>query len=160
MRLISSSYLLQHYSGYFVSLSAAKLKLALLCTSYLTHPCFNPCLDQTDIEVSVSKGCYAFQEYAAINWIHHIKCLTDCGEVVTNVDSPNLKSALITLLQRHLEQFDPDYSGSRTQDCELNRHSISAALDNCKKSYDMVDNICVNQTDSGMVMALIAHDCS
>ena len=160
MKLILSSYLLQHHSGYFVSHNDAKLKLALLCTSYLTHPCFSPCLDQTEIEVSVRKGCYAFQEYAAINWIHHIKCLTECGEVVTNVDSPYLKSPLITLLRRHLEQFDPDNSGSRIQDPELNRHSISAALDNCQNLYDMVDTICVNQAGSGMVMALIAHDCS
>ena len=95
-----------------------------------------------------------------MNWIHHNKNLTDCGEVVTNVDSPNLQSALNTLLQRHLEPFDTDYSGSSTQDNGLNSHSISAALDHCKKSYKMVENISINQTDSGMVMALITNDCS
>lgn len=158
-KITLSSYLLQHHSGYFVNPSAANLRLALLCASYLTLPCFSPCLDLTDVEVSVYKGDYAFQEYAALNWIHHIKCLTDHGELATNVDMSSLKTAVVILFQRHFAQFATDNSDSSTQDLEFNMHSISAALDNCQKSYDMVDNICVNETDSGKVMALSALEC-
>ncbi|KAF6218628.1 hypothetical protein HO133_005979 [Letharia lupina] len=110
----------------------------------------DPCLDLTDVEVSVYKGDYAFQEYAALNWIHHIKCLTDHGELATNVDMSSLKTAVVILFQRHFAQFATDNSDSSTQDLEFNMHSISAALDNCQKSYDMVDNICVNETDSAL----------
>ena len=160
MRLILSSYLLQHHSGQFVNPSAAKLRLALFCTSYLTLPCFRPDLDLSDIEVSVYKGDYAFQEYAALNWIYHIKCLTDYGELATSADMASLMNAVIVLYQRHLGQCTTVNSDSSSLVSEFNMHSISATLDKIQKSYDMVDNICVNEPDSGKVMALIGLESS
>ena len=160
MRLILSSYLLQHHSGYFVDPSAATLRLALLCTSYLTLPCFNPSLDLSEIASSVYKGDYAFQEYAALNWIHHIKCLNDYDKVATNVDMSNLKNAVVILCQRHLGQFAIGNSNLQIQDPDLHMHSTSAALDKFQTSYDTVDDISVDETNSGKVMALIALACS
>ena len=160
MRLTLSSYLLQHHSRQFVNPSAAKLRLALLCTSYLTFPCFNPSLDLSDIEVSVHRGDYAFQEYAALNWIHHIECLNDYDKVAINVDTSSLKNAVVILYQRHLGQLaigNPDLS---IQDPGLHIHSISAALDKLRMSYDIVNNIYVNETNSGKVITLIALACS
>ena len=160
MRLILSSYLLQHHSGYFIDPSAATLRLALLCTSYLTLRCFNPYLDLSEIETSIYKGDYAFQEYAALNWIHHIKCLNDYEKVATNVDMSKLKDAVVILFQRHLGQSAIGNSDLHIQDPGLHMHSISAALGKFQMLYDLVDDISVNETNSGKVMALIALACS
>lgn len=156
MKLKFSRYLLQHHSNHFVNSGSAKARLALLCTSYLTLPCFSPYLDRSDIEDSVSKGDYAFQEYAAFNWIHHVKDLADYGEVATNVEMSSLKNAVVILYQRHLEQLATGNSDSSIQEFEITRHNILAVLDNCQKSYDMVDNICVPETESGKVTALFS----
>ena len=152
--------MLQHHSGYFIDPSAATLRLALLCTSYLTLPCFNPYLDLSEIETLVYKGDYAFQEYAALNWIHHIKCLNDYDKVATNVDMSNLKNAVVILFQRHLGQSAIGNSDLHIQDPDLHMQSISAALDKFQTSYDIVDDISVNKTNSGKVMAVIALACS
>ena len=160
MRLTLSSYLLQHHSRQFVNPSAANLRLALLCTSYLTFPCFNPYLNLSNIETSVHRGDYAFQEYAALNWIHHIKCLNDNDTVMFNVDLSRLKNAAVILYQRHLGQLaigNPDLS---IQDPDLHLHSISAALDKFQMSYHMINDISVNETNSGKVITLIALACS
>ena len=151
MELIPSRYLLQHHSGHFVDHSGAQLRMALVCTSYLTLPCFSPYLDKSEIEASVYRGDYAFQEYAALNWIHHIKCLT---QYRTNIDMSSLKNAVITLHQDHVKQFGPVDSDANIQDIEFGAHSLSRAMDNYQKSYDMVDNINVNEIDYGKVMTL------
>ena len=151
MGLTPSRYLLQHHSGHFVNHSAAQLRMALLCSSYLTLPCFSPYTEISETEASVYRGDYAFQEYAALNWIHHIKCLLRCG---TNVDISSLKRAVVTLYQRHVEQFDTVNLYANTQDIGYNAHSLSRAMDHCQKSYDTVDNISVNEIDSGKVKTL------
>ena len=157
MELIPSRYLLQHHSGHFVNHSAAQLRMALLCSSYLTFPCFSPDIDISEIEASVYRGDYAFQEYAALNWIHHIKCLIRCG---TNVDISSLKRAAVTLYQRHFEQSDTVTLYETIQDLGHNAHSLSRAMDHCQKSYDTVDNITVNEIDSGKVKTLWSLNCS
>ena len=149
-----SRYLLQYHSNHFVDSSSAKSRLALLCTSYLTLPCSSPYLGRSDIEKSVFKGEYAFQEYAAFNWIHHVKNLADHGEVATNAEMSSLKNAVVILYQRLFDQLAKGNSDSSIQGFEITSHSISAVLDNCQKSYDMVDNICVPETYSGKVVAL------
>ena len=151
------SYLLQHHSGYFVDRSATKLKLAQLCTAYLTLPCFNPYHDISNIKVSVYRGEYAFQEYAALNWIHHVKCLTEQWD---NVDISSLKNAVGTLYRRHQEQFYPSNSDSSIQDLEIDRHNIPVALVGLQKTYDSVDNINVDKDDPGKVMTLSWLKCS
>ena len=125
--------------------------MALLCTSYLTLPCFSPYIDISELEASVYRGDYAFQEYAALNWVHHIKCLTRYG---TNVDMSSLKSAVVTLYQRHVEQSNTVNLYANIQDNGYNAHSLSRAMDNCQKSYDAVDNISFNEIDSGKVITL------
>lgn len=160
MRLTLSSYLLQHHSRQFINPSAAKLRLALLCTSYLTFSCFNPYLDLSDIETSVHRGDYAFQEYAALNWIHHIKCLNDNDTVMFNVDLSSLKNAVVILYQRHLGQLAIGNPDLNIQDPDLHMHNISAALDKFQMSYDMINNISVTETNSGKGITLVALACS
>ena len=155
-----SRYLLQHHSRQFVSPNAAKLRLALLCTSYLTFPCFNPYLDLSDIETSVHRGDYAFQEYAALNWIHHIKCLNDCDKEAINVDTSSLTNAVVILYQRHLRQLATGNSDLGIQDPGFHMHSISASLNRFQMSYDIVNNISVSEINSGKVVKLIALTCS
>ena len=151
MELTPSRYLLQHYSGHFVDYSAAQLRMALLCSSYLTFPCFSPDIDISEIEASLYRGDYAFQEYAALNWIHYIRCLIRCG---TNVDISSLKRVAVPLYQRHVEQPDAVKFYESIQDLGHDSHSLSRAMDHCQKSYDMVDNITVNEIDSGKVKTL------
>ena len=129
--------------------------MALLCSSYLTLPCSSPYLDLSDIETSVHKGDYAFQEYAALNWIQHAKSSTNYDEVATNVDSRSLVDTVATMYQRHLEQIATDDLGSNTEDFESNVRYILAVLDKYQKAYDMKDNIYLNDDDSGKANLLL-----
>ena len=98
------SFLLQHHSSYFINSNAANLKLARLCTSYLTFRCFDPYLDSLSIKHAVERGEYAFQEYATFSWIHHLGSL-DCIELDTNRDEVlSLKHILTSLRRQYLEE--------------------------------------------------------
>ena len=66
----------------------------------------------------------------------------------------SLKSAVVTLYQRHVEQSNTVNLYANIQDNGYNAHSLSRAMDNCQKTYDAVDNISVNEIDSGKVMTL------
>ena len=97
------SFLLQHHSNHFINSNAANLRLARLCTSYLTFRCFDPYLDSSSIKKSVELGEYAFQEYATFSWIHHLGSV-DCIEMDSNRDEElSLKHILASLRRQHLE---------------------------------------------------------
>ena len=96
------SFLLQHHSSFFINPNAANLRLARLCTSYLTFSCFDPYLDSLSVKHSVERGEYAFQEYATFNWIHHLESL-GCIELDSNQDEElSLKRILASLRRQHL----------------------------------------------------------
>ena len=124
--------MLQHHSNYFINSAAAESRLALLCTSYLTFSCFDAQLDESDIRNSVQRGDYAFQEYATFNWIHHVSSVSDTS---------NLRDSIRYLHKRHLRQFPRLNSDSNFGESAIDEHDVSAALEDCRKAYDQVDNL-------------------
>ena len=132
--------------------------MALLCSSYLKLPCFNPYLDFSDIETAVRKGDFAFQEYATLNWIQHVKSATECNDVATNVDFTSLRDTVAILYQHHNEQFATDNLGSIIQDFGSNSRYILAVLDKYQKAYDRKDNINLNGVDLGKAKAPVVLD--
>lgn len=140
-----SRYLIQHHSDYFVNSVEAESKLALLCSSYLTFPCFDVYLDKSDIRDSVHNGAYAFQEYATLNWIHHVRALSDIS---------SLRNSTFLLHQRHFK-YKRLHSALDIQSLTIDEYDISMALDECQNAYESVDNIYTEENDEGKVPAMI-----
>lgn len=138
--LTRSRYLVQHHSDYFVNSVNAESRLALLCSSYLTFPCFDVHLVESDMIASVHNGAYAFQEYATLNWIYHIRSLSDTS---------SLRNSTFLLYQRQLESTR-SHSDSNFQSLTIDGYDISAALDECQKGYDRV-NISALEHDRGKI---------
>ena len=50
-------------------------ELAALCLQYLTFECFQPDLGEDQLRRYAESGIFAFQDYAAAKWIHHVKAI-------------------------------------------------------------------------------------
>ena len=148
-RLKKFSYLLQHHSDHFVYIWDARSKLATLCTSFLTFPCFNPCLDQTDIKNSVLKGDYAFQEYSVLNWIHHTNIIWSHGKIPRDIDTVRLGRSILALYRHYLEQIPMLTSGLSNGAVGTYEASVSTALNVCQDANDLVDDVRLGQADPG-----------
>ena len=48
-------------------------RLASLCLEYLVFECFNINLSNQSIRDYVSKGWYAFHDYAIVHWVDHLE---------------------------------------------------------------------------------------
>ena len=55
--------------------SSQNSRLTDLCLTYLTFDCLKSDLGDEQVEKSVFNGDYAFLEYAANNWLHHLRDL-------------------------------------------------------------------------------------
>jgi len=147
-RLTKFSYLLQHHSDHFVDAWDARSRLATLCTSFLTFPCFSPFLDPTDIQRSVLQGDYAFEEYCVLNWIHHAKAVRSRGTMlhdnVTRLDGP-----ILSLYRHYLQQFPTLTSESNIGAATMDKTAVSRALTACQKANDLVDDVRLNESDPG-----------
>ena len=134
------SFLLQHHSNYFINLNTANLRLAGLCTSYLTFKCFDPSLDRLSIKHSVTRGDYAFQEYATFNWIYHLGSL-NCHELDSNRDEDlNLKHTLALLHQQYLKE-ESNTGLSSDDSTEGKGIDISEELRVWRRLYENVKNL-------------------
>ena len=138
--LIWRSFLLQHHSSFFIDSNAANLRLARLCTSYLTFRCFDPYLDSLSIKHSVERGEYAFQEYATFSWIHHLESL-DCNELDPDRDEElSLKHILASLRRQYLEE-KPN-TGLRSEDnTEAKDINVSQELRHWRRLYKDVETL-------------------
>lgn len=141
--------MLQHHSDHFVDAWDAKSRLATLCTTLLTFPCFSPCLDQTGIQRSVLKGDYAFQEYSVLNWIQHAKAFRSHGTMFHDTDTTRLDGSILSLHHHYLEQFPALASESRIGTAAMVDTAVSRALNACQKANDLVDDVRWNEADPG-----------
>ena len=134
------SFLLQHHSSYFINSNAANLRLARLCTSYLTFRCFDPYLDSLSIKHSVECGEFAFQEYATFSWIHHLGSL-DCIELDSKGDEElSLKHTLASLRRLYLEE--KSNTGLRSEnDTEAKGIDVSEELKYWRRLYKNVETL-------------------
>ena len=146
------SYLLQHHSGPFVDPESAKFRVANLCASYLTFQCFDP-LDEISIAEAVAKGQYSFQEYATVNWFHHVHSLVTRGQLANN-DKILKSEDTITLLRRHRFQRSLDCDSSNDEDIGPDDlHKIECAHKR-PDDYDIRD-IYKDQSRPGNKMCLL-----
>ena len=111
----------------------------------------------SDIETSIHKGDYAFQEYATLNWIQHAENSSDLNQIAANLDSTSLRDKVAILYQRDLEQFATGSLDSVTQDLRSNMRSI---LNKCHKVYDLQDSISSKEVDSGKAWVLLVLEYS
>ena len=146
--------MLQHHSDHFVHVWDARSRLATLCTSFLTFPCFNPYLNQTDIQCSVLKGDYAFQGYFVLNWIHHAKVIRNHVKLSRDTDTARLDGSILSLYRHYLEQLPTLASGLSNGAVATDEASVSRALNVCQDANDLLDGVRLNKADPGEAFTL------
>ena len=83
------------------------LRLTDLCLTYLTFDCLKFDLGEDQVRQSILNGDYSFLEYAANNWISHLKCLD--SEPFYHVRHSGIHTKTKAVLDFH--------QGSRAPDC-------------------------------------------
>lgn len=141
MTLISSSYLLQEHSCHFIDMTTAQLRLAQLCTSYMTFNCFNRGLDESAIKDAVMRGDYSFQEYAIFNWIHHVDYLVKHEQVWSNDETSSIRDALALLCTNHFEQCEDSPSSSDKQENVGAGTRKSESLEDLHRIYECTESL-------------------
>ena len=120
--------------------------MAQLCTSYLTFPCFDAQLDESNVRELVQRGDFAFLEYAAFNWIHHVKSV---------LDTSTLRDSMTRLHQHNLQQFSALSSDSSFQESAIHGQDLTASIGNYwQVVYDSVDSISSGGNDRGKIPVL------
>ena len=84
-------------------------RLTDLCLTYLTFDCLRFDLGEDQVRKSILNGDYSFLEYAANNWISHLKGLDSGGEPFGHALYPDIRGKAKAVLDF--------YQGSRAQDC-------------------------------------------
>ncbi|KAF2178019.1 hypothetical protein K469DRAFT_601007, partial [Zopfia rhizophila CBS 207.26] len=84
----------------YLSLEREEIALARLCLNYLTMDCFNRGLDEQLLQAFVTKGHYAFAEYAIVHWSDHL--LAAIGyETIDKSQLDSLAKTVETFLATH-----------------------------------------------------------
>lgn len=141
MTLIGSSYLLQEHSCHFIDMTTAQLRLAQLCTSYMTFDCFDRGLDESAIKDAVIRGDYSFQEYAIFNWIHHVDYLVKHEQVWSNDETLSIKDSLALLCTYHLEQREDSPLSSDEKENVGAGTRRSESLGDLRRIYECTDSL-------------------
>ena len=75
----------------YVKIHDEEHKLAILCLQYLLFDCFDPCLSEETIKEYMTKGYYAFEDYAILHWVDHLEAsilylpyTDDIGSAINN----------------------------------------------------------------------------
>lgn len=150
MTLICSSYLLQEHSCHFIDMTTAQLRLAQLCTSYMTFNCFNKGLDESAIKDAVVRGEYSFQEYAIFNWIHHVDYLVKHEQVWSNDETSSIKDSLAFLCTYHLEQCEEPPSSSDRKENVGAVTTRSESLEDLRRIYECTDSLSQEGSHQGI----------
>ena len=75
--------------------------MAKLCISYLTFGFFETSLQTAVLQEQVTVGVFAFQEYATLNWLYHITCLSTQNKQDNNGEFAFLHGKFRILESRH-----------------------------------------------------------
>ncbi len=100
-KLTGTRYLTQHHSGPYIDILAAEVRMANLCTSYLTLEFFSSSLPKTIVQDHIAAGTFAFQEYATLNWLYHIECSSNPNKGDADRELASLHRACQLLKSRH-----------------------------------------------------------
>ena len=122
-------------------MTTAQLRLAQLCTSYMTFNCFKRGLDESAIKDAVIRGDYSFQEYAIFNWIHHVDYLVKHEQVWSGDETSSIKDSLALLCTYHLEQREGSPSSLVEQGYVGARTRRSESLEELRRIYECTDSL-------------------
>src|SRR2546430_1087369 len=114
--------------------------MAKLCMSYLTFDCFNPKLSDMDLLEHIKKGDYAFQEYAACNWIHHVESLKENWGVLQTPDCIFVYDACSVLHERDKQAEHPEMPPSSSL-TKPGYEGIQEAIIHLRAAYDKLDSV-------------------
>ena len=59
--------------SYITEPPSQNFRLTYLCLNYLTFDCLRFDLEEDEVQKAILEGDYSFLEYAANNWLHHLK---------------------------------------------------------------------------------------
>ena len=78
----------------FVNKQLTEWNLASLCMRYLSFPCFEEEIDEATLAQNLHHGYFAFQDYAAAHWPHHMDFIVNDHQVVQDTSSSEAENAL------------------------------------------------------------------
>ncbi len=115
--------------------------MANLCATYLTFECFSTSMQETDLRENVEGGAFAFQEYATLNWLYHLKTSSNRNMSDDNGELASLTRACQVLESRHcgmpLHKVEPSNSDHGRQ----GRQKSAPALAQIQEGYEAVHSI-------------------
>ena len=71
--------------------STVQCNLTALCLQYLTFECFDQDISSENLLEFAIKGYFAFQDYAIVNWSHHVYATVEAGQQLL---APNLDTQI------------------------------------------------------------------
>jgi len=90
----------------FIKVPHEELRIALLCTRYLSFGCFKNDLTDHRIQAYIMDGHYSFLDYAAVHWLDHLEACGGLFEACSTGDIDNLDlEGNPANLARYLEVF-------------------------------------------------------
>ena len=122
--------------------------MANLCTSYLTFDFFETRLPKAIFQQKVAVGSFAFQEYATLNWLHHVTCLSSEIRENDNGELASLREACRILESRHSGHSSGPANTPASYDRPQSMSS-RADLDQLKVRYEAVISITDDEESSG-----------
>lgn len=115
-------------------------QLANLCIRYLGLPCFDISSTPTELRKDLYEGHFAFADYAAAKWIHHLYRVVDQAEALADkeswVDREDDVNELMETMKEFCERFDKDLQDSQN-DANLRKvnfqlsQAVLSLLDGC-----------------------------
>lgn len=116
------------------------MRLAKLCTSYMTFNCFDRGLDRSAIADAVLRGDYSFQEYAIFNWIHHVDYLVKHGQAWSKDETSSIKDSLALLCTQHEQSDEPPLSSDKKENVGAETRR-SESLEDLRRIYECTDSL-------------------
>lgn len=92
-------------------------QLANLCIRYLVLPCFNISSTPGELRKDLYEGHFAFADYAAAKWVHHLYRVVDQAKTLANAerwtDREDDVNGLMETMKEFSERFDEDLQNSQ-----------------------------------------------
>lgn len=119
--------------------------MATICTCYLTFDCFDPELAEDIFSARVLNGDLAFQEYAACNWIKHLKSLFETSAKETVIPE-SVQKAILILQERHGIQLAHSSELRLGRMCQTDFEQVLTELQHI---YDQTYSILAEDSETG-----------
>lgn len=114
---------------YIIEPASQNLRLTDLCLTYLTFDCLKFDLKEDKVRQSILNGDYAFLEYAANNWLNHLRDLElDRGRL-----GSEQYSVICEKTKKVLDFHQPSRAHDYTPDADIARYFL--AFSECPEIY-------------------------